>query len=183
MTNEIVTIQTLLEKINALEERIKVLETKEPTKSQKSSSLQLSSLYTPTINYLDWIKTLEPSQDHMENIFTQGFIQGISIIICELIEQSIQPPIHINSNKKNQFYIFQNDKWCQIDKKQFEMFIDLIQSKLFKLFKKWKEDNPKYALEEYSELLSKYHQNILGTKYPKITTLQRIKTSVYTSLL
>ena len=63
------------------------------------------------------------------------------------------------------------------------MFIDLIQSKLFKLFKKWKETNPKYLQEDYSELLSKYNQHILGTKYPKMNTVQRIFTAVYTSLL
>lgn len=183
MTNENVTIQMLLEKINALEDRIKVLEANEPTKSQKSSSLQLSTLYTPTLQYLEWIKTLEPSHDHMESVFSQGFIQGISIIICELIEQSIQPPIHINKNKKNQFYIYQNDKWCQLEKKQFETFIDIIQFKLFKLFKQWKEDNPKYLLDDYSDILSKYSQHILGTKIPKMTTIQRIYSSVYNSLL
>ena len=63
------------------------------------------------------------------------------------------------------------------------MFVDVIQFKLFKLFKEWKQENPKYALDEYSEILSKYNENILGTKFSKVTTVERIKLAVYRSLL
>jgi hypothetical protein len=70
-----------------------------------------------------------------------------------------------------------------MENKQFETFIDIQQSKLLKIFKQWKLDNPKYLSDEYSEILSKYHQNILGTKIPKITTIQRIRNTVYNSLL
>ena len=51
------------------------------------------------------------------------------------------------------------------------------------LFKQWKQENPKYALDEYSEILSKYNENILGTKFSKVTTVERIKLAVYRSLL
>ena len=70
-----------------------------------------------------------------------------------------------------------------MDNKYFAMFIDIQQSKLLKLFKQWKIDNPKYETDEYSDILSKYLQNILGTKFSKMETVQRIRTSVYTSLL
>ena len=70
-----------------------------------------------------------------------------------------------------------------MDKKKFETCVYIQQFKLLKIFKQWKEDNPKYLTDEYSEILSKYHQNILGTKYPKITTIQRIRNTVYNSLL
>ena len=70
-----------------------------------------------------------------------------------------------------------------MDNNHFGVFIDIQQSKLLKLFKQWKLDNPKYQTDEYSDILSKYLQNILGTKYPKMETIQRIRTSVYTSLL
>tara|TARA_A100001015_G_C14954458_1_gene698150 strand:- start:923 stop:1471 length:549 start_codon:yes stop_codon:yes gene_type:complete len=182
MTSENVTLSMLMEKIEALENRIKLLESNE-VKSHKPSTSIVASFYTPQIHFIDWVKSLEPTQQHLDIVLSQGYIQGVSVILCELIEQSTEPPILVSGTKKNQVYIYETSKWSIIDNKQFETFVDVIQSKLLKLFKKWKEDNPKYALEEYSELLSKYHQNILGTKYPKITTLQRIKTSVYTSLL
>ena len=182
MTSQDVTLSMLLDKITALEARITVLESNE-VKYHKHTPTIVSLFHTPHIPFIDWVKTLEPTQQHLDIVLSQGYIQGVSIILCELIEQSVEPPIVINKTKKNQIYSYENSKWSIIDNKQFEIFVDVIQSKLLKLFKKWKEDNPKYTLEEYSELLSKYHQNILGTKYPKITTLQRIKTSVYTSLL
>ena len=182
MTSENVTLDMLLDKIKALENRISILESSE-VKSYKASAPIVASFHTPQIHFIEWVKALEPTQQHLEIVLSQGYIQGMSIILCELIEQCVEPPILVSRTKKNQVYIYETNKWSIIDTKQLETFVDVIQSKLFKLFKIWKEANPKYALEEYSELLSKYHQHILGTKLPKITTLQRIKTSVYTSLL
>jgi hypothetical protein len=182
MTSQDVTLSVLLDRIATLEARVTILESNE-VKYHKHPSPIIPLFHIPHIPFIDWVKTLEPTQQHLDIVLSQGYIQGVSIILCELIEQSVEPPIVINRSKKNQIYIYETSKWSIVENKQFETFVDVIQSKLFKLFKKWKEDNPKYALEEYSELLSKYHQNILGTKNPKITTLQRIKTSVYSSLL
>ena len=66
-----------------------------------------------------------------------------------------------------------------MDNKYFAMFIDIQQSKLLKLFKQWKIDNPKYETDGYSfKISSKYlEQNFLKWK------LWRIRSSVYTSLL
>ena len=181
MTNQETTIEMLLEKINSLEERVAALESKNP--KQKNTISSIINYHTPTINYLEWIKTLEATQENMELIFTHGYIQGMSMMLCSLIEQSTDPPFILNRNKKNQIFIYIDAKWSQMENKQFETFIDIQQSKLLKIFKQWKQDNPKYLSDEYSEILSKYHQNILGTKLPKITTIQRIRNTVYNSLL
>jgi len=181
MTNQQTTIEILLDKINSLEERVAILESKTP--KHKNGIPTIMNFHTPTINYSDWIKTLEPTQENMESIFSHGYIQGMSMMLCSLIEQSTEPPFILNRNKKNQMLIYIDGKWIQMDNKEFETCVDIQQSKLLKIFKQWKEDNPKYLTDEYSEILSKYHQNILGTKYPKITTIQRIRNTVYNSLL
>jgi len=181
MTNVQTTIDMLLEKINSLEERVAALESK--NSKQKNGISTIINYHTPTINYLEWIKTLDPTQENMELIFSHGYIQGMSMMLCSLIEQSTDPPFILNRSKKNQILIYIDAKWSQMDNKQFETFIDIQQFKLLKLFKQWKQDNPKYLSDEYSEILSKYHQNILGTKLPKITTIQRIRNTVYNSLL
>lgn len=171
----------LLEKINELENRINLLENK--NSKQKQNNVDISTFYTPNIIFMEWLKQLQPTLEHLDIIFTQGYIQGMSIIICELIERSTEPPILLNHSKKNQFYIYLNDKWSIFDNKLFESLINVIQSKILKLFKEWKDNNPKYLTDEYSDILSKYHQNVLGTKIPKLSTLQRIRTSIYSSLL
>ena len=181
MTDQQTTIEILLDKINSLEERVAILESKTP--KHKNGIPTIMNFHTPTINYSDWIKTLEPTQEHMELIFSHGYIQGMSMMLCSLIEQSTDPPFILNRSKKNQILIYIDGKWIQMDNKEFETCVDIQQFKLLKIFKQWKEDNPKYLTDEYSEILSKYHQNILGTKYPKITTIQRIRNTVYNSLL
>jgi hypothetical protein len=181
MANQQATIEILMEKIKSLEERVVLLESKNP--KYKSSISSITNFHTPTINYSEWIKICEPTQENMEAIFSHGYIQGMSIMICSLIEQFTDPPFILNRNKKNQILIYVDGKWIQMDNKQFETFVDIQQFKLLKIFKQWKADNPKYLTDQYSEILSKYLQNILGTKYPKITTIQRIRNTVYTSLL
>ena len=181
MTNQQTTIDMLLEKIQSLEERVAALESKNP--KQKNGIPSIINFHTPTINYSEWIKILEPTQENMELIFSHGYIQGMSMMLCSLIEQSTDPPFILNRSKKNQILIYIDGKWIQMDNKEFETCVDIQQFKLLKIFKQWKEDNPKYLTDEYSEILSKYHQNILGTKYPKITTIQRIRNTVYNSLL
>tara|TARA_B100000902_G_C27065487_1_gene791312 strand:+ start:228 stop:773 length:546 start_codon:yes stop_codon:yes gene_type:complete len=181
MENDTLTMEMLLKRIELLESKVAVLEAKDV--KQKTNTVNVSTFHTPSIKYLQWIPTLEPSQEHMEFLFTQGYIQGISMLVCSLIEQSTEPPIIMNRSKKNQIYIYVEDKWILMDNNHFGKFIDIQQSKLLKLFKQWKLDNPKYQTEEYSDILSKYLQNILGTKYPKMETIQRIRTTVYSSLL
>ena len=176
---ESVSLSMLLDRIIALETKMSVLEAKE-LKHQKPSP---PTFHTPNISFIDWVKSLEPTREHLEHVLSQGYIQGMSIILCALIEQSLDPPIQINHSKKNQLYVYQLNKWSISENKQFEMFVDVIQFKLFKLFKQWKQENPKYALDEYSEILSKYNENILGTKFSKVTTVERIKLAVYRSLL
>ena len=185
MTTKTINLEYLLEKIVALENRISVLESNQT--KQKTNTQTIPSLYTPTLKYMEWIKSLNVTQEHMDTVFSQGYIQGMSFIICSLIEQTLGgPPIVLkpnNNNKKNNIYIYVEDKWTQMESKQLETLVDVVQSKLLKLFKQWKVDNPKYLTEPYSEILSKYHQNILGTKTPKITTIQRIQTTLCRSLL
>ncbi|OUV83339.1 MAG: hypothetical protein CBC91_00610 [Rickettsiales bacterium TMED131] len=177
MTN----MEMLLKKLTDLEERVAILESK--NSKHKVNMATHITYHNPSINYSDWIKTLEPTQENMEQIFSQGYIQGMSIMLCSLIEQSTDPPIVFNPNKKYQLFIYVDGKWTQMENKDFELCIDIQQSKILKIFKQWKEENPKYLTDEYSEILSKYHQNILGTKYPKITTVQKIRNTVYNSLL
>ena len=183
MSTKSITMECLLEKIVALENRITVLESNQT--KQKTNAQVIPTFYTPTLKYMEWIKSLTVTQEHMETVFSQGYIQGMSFIICSLIEQTLGgPPILLNqNNKKNHIYIYLEDKWNQIETKQLETLVDVVQSNLLKLFKQWKIDNPKYLTDQYSEILSKYHQNILGTKNPKLSTIQRIQTNLCRSLL
>lgn len=181
MNTESLTMEMLLKRIETLEAKVTALESKDT--KYKVNTVNVSNFHTPSTKYQEWIHTLEPTQEHMEFLFTQGYIQGMSMLVCSLIEQSTEPPIIMNRSKKNQMYIYLEEKWILMDNKYFAMFIDIQQSKLLKLFKQWKIDNPKYETDEYSDILSKYLQNILGTKFPKMETVQRIRTSVYTSLL
>ena len=181
MDNEPVTMEMLLKRIKSLESKVAILEAKDV--KHKTNTVNVSTFHIPSIKYQEWIQTLQPTQEHMEFLFTQGYIQGISMLVCSLIEQSTEPPIIMNRSKKNQIYIYVEDKWIVMDNNNFGIFIDIQQSKLLKLFKQWKLDNPKYQTEEYSDILSKYLQNILGTKYPKMDTIQRIRNTIYSSLL
>ena len=84
----------LLKRIESLESKVAILEAKDT--KHKNTTVNVSSFHIPSINYLQWINTLEPTQEHMEYLFIQGYIQGVSMLICNLIEHSTEPPIIMN---------------------------------------------------------------------------------------
>ena len=66
---------------------------------------------TTQIHFIDWVKSLEPTQQHLDIVLSQGYIQGVSVILCELIEQSTEPPILVSGTKKNQVYIYETSRY------------------------------------------------------------------------
>ena len=172
-------IRDLQNKIIELEKRVQVLE----GSKHKSTSVDLTTFPTPDCEIQPWITTLQLEQDQLTMVFTHGYIQGMTMILCEYIEQHNPSPIKPNPSKKSTFYVYKDQKWQVLDTTTLEQIIDIVQSKLFKVFKTWKDSNPKYLSDEFNDIYSKYHQNVMGTKSPKAATIQRIKTSLYTNLI
>jgi len=171
-------ITSLRTKIQGLEKRIELLE----GHKIKPITVDISSFPNPEVEFINWIKSLVLTQDNLSLVFAQGYIQGVSMILCEFIEQDTSCPIKPNTGKKNQFYVFHNQKWQQLDNDTFDKARLIIESKLFKLFKVWKDNNPKYLTDEYCDIYSKYHHNVMGSKLTKSAILHRVRIALYLAI-
>lgn len=172
-------VTKLQQQITLLEQRIEKLEKNKP-KQQSNNSIVFNK---PSMECIEWIKSLELTQDHLTLLFAQGYIQGMTMILCEMIEQCENPPIIGCSDKKKQFFTYINEKWQITDNKTFDTIRLALEFKIMKLFKTWKEENPKYLTDAYCEIYAKYYQNVMGTKLNKSAIIVKLKSSLYNALL
>ena len=119
-------------KLDKMKNRIKVLESNE-VKSHKPSTSIIASFHTPQIHFIDWVKSLEPTQQHLDIVLSQGYIQGVSVILCELIEQSTEPPILVSGTKKNHI-ISKRIKYIKGDTKNINLILNKKKNKIKTIF-------------------------------------------------
>ena len=68
---ESVSLSMLLDRIIALETKMSVLEAKE-LKHQKPSP---PTFHTPNISFIDWVKSLEPTREHLEQYYPKDIFR------------------------------------------------------------------------------------------------------------
>tara|TARA_B100000925_G_C21994480_1_gene468287 strand:+ start:176 stop:1060 length:885 start_codon:yes stop_codon:yes gene_type:complete len=99
------------------------------------------------INFSDFIERIEVSHDDLENNAQLGFVNGITKIIMDNLNQLTlyERPIHCTDIKRETLYIKDSDKWEkeQSDKK-IEGAIQEVSRKSIGSLLQWKKENPDY---------------------------------------
>jgi len=133
------------------------------------------------INFADFVKNIEVSQDDLHNTGQLGFVDGISKIILDNLKQlSInERPIHCTDIKRETMYIKDEDKWNkEEDDTKLRNAIQTVSRKSVKTLQDWKQVNPDYedGDSEFSqECLSMQRHSVAGEDrdvyYPKVARL------------
>ena len=131
------------------------------------------------INLSDFIDRIEVSHDDLENNAQLGFVDGITKILRDNLQQLTikQRPIHCTDTKRETLYIKDADKWQkEAVKEKLNSAIQDISRKSVSTLLDWKKVNPDYndIDSEFSNKCIKMQQNSMaGDKskvyYPKIT--------------
>lgn len=131
------------------------------------------------INLSDFIDRIEVSHDDLENNAQLGFVDGITKILRDNLQQLTikQRPIHCTDTKRETLYIKDADKWQkEAVKEKLNSAIQDISRKSVSTLLDWKKINPEYddIDSEFSNKCIKMQQNSMAgdkTKvyYPKIT--------------
>ena len=130
------------------------------------------------INFSDFIERIEISQDDLENNAQLGFVNGITKILMDNLNQLTlyQRPIHCTDTKRETLYIKDNNKWEkeQSDKK-LEVGIQEVSRKSIGSLLQWKQTNPEYEnidSDFSNQCIAIQKQSLAGDKkdtyYPKI---------------
>jgi len=133
------------------------------------------------INFADFVKNIEVSQDDLHNTGQLGFVDGISKIILDNLKQlSInERPIHCTDIKRETMYIKDEDKWNkEEDDTKLRNAIQTVSRKSVKTLNDWKQVNPDYedGDSEFSqECLSMQRHSVAGDDrevyFPKVARI------------
>jgi len=101
------------------------------------------------INFSDFIENIQVSHDDLENNARLGFVNGISKIIRDNLQQYAicERPIHCTDDKRDKMYIRDENKWEQEQEKVHQMLhkgIREVSIKSIGSLNNWKKENPDY---------------------------------------
>ena len=131
------------------------------------------------INFSDFIEKIQVSHDDLENNARLGFVQGMTKIITDNLNQLTlyQRPIHCTDVKRDKMYIRDENKWEREQEKVKEKIYSGIREiccKSIGSLNNWKHENPDYenidsdfsnkCLTMQKESFSMGHEN-----YSKVT--------------
>ena len=142
----------------------------------------LNNNFKPKINYEDWVKNINITQDDLNFIFDYGSIKGTSLLfknfLCKDSEVKIIPIISTNHTLSN-LYIYSNNSWKIMIEEQLKDLLELINKKLFNQFQNWGiECEKNMTKEKYKELYILNLQKLISGKHSNQQLNSRIKNSL-----
>jgi len=130
------------------------------------------------INFSDFVNNIQISYEDLENNARLGFVNGISKIFLDNLNQLdiSERPIHCTDVKRETMYIRDENIWKkQTDDQILQKAIQAVSYKSMGKLGKWKQENPDYndADSEFSQRCLVIQKNTLagserGVYYPKV---------------
>lgn len=114
----------------------------------KTFNLQffLNETCKDALNIADFVSSIKPSLDDLENTGRKGYIEGISNIILKNLNnlEQYQRPIHCSDQKREILYIKNDNHWIKEseEKPVLTKAIKVIANENIKMIKDWRDLNP-----------------------------------------
>lgn len=114
----------------------------------KTFNLQffLNETCKDALNIEDFVSSIKPSLDDLENTGKRGYIEGISNIILKNLSnlEQYRRPIHCSDQKREILYIKNENHWIKEaeEKPVLTKAIKVIANENLKLIKDWRDQNP-----------------------------------------
>jgi hypothetical protein len=149
------------------------------TNNQKFNiNLFLNETCKDAINFSDFVKNIQISYEDLENNAQLGFVNGISKIFLDNLNQLdvAERPIHCTDVKRETMYIKDENTWTkQSDDEKLQKAIQTVSYRSMGKLAEWKQENPDYkdCNSEFSQkCLDIQKQTLAGSErgvyYPKV---------------
>jgi len=143
------------------------------TTNNKSFNLNffLNEQCKNAINFQQFVDNIEVSREALANTGQQGFVNGISrILINQLNELGIhERPIHCTDLKRETVYIKDNNEWNkESDHEKIRMAIQEVSRKSLRTLYEWKQNNP-----DYNDIDSQFSQDCLQMQLKSTAVFDR----------
>ena len=181
-----VNINDIVEKNN--ENMSKIIETCKPVNNNTTINnnnnqrfninVFLNEQCKDAINFSDFVKNIQISYEDLENNAQLGFVNGISKIFLDNLNQLdvTERPIHCTDVKRETMYIKDENIWTkQPDDEKLQKAIQTVSYRSMGKLAEWKQENPDYkdCNSEFSQkCLNIQRQTLAGSErgvyYPKV---------------
>ena len=160
-------IQILIMKNDKLERQVEKMSSWIHNNKKKINVIDwLNENMIPSIDYNNWVDSIEINQDDMDCVTNHNFIEGINQIIKRIlcIDINIQThPENINLplkafEQKDGLFVFNEKQWSIITVEQFDMMFNKITRGLIGQLKIWQDINKKRLFD--TGFTEKYIENV-----------------------
>jgi hypothetical protein len=132
-------IVQLTKKIEELEQKLtKIHKTIIPL-CRRQVSEYLESLPAPEYTYSDWCKSIQISDEALEQVIKTDLRTGIKMVLENIVDEI---PIRAFTQKSNILYLYDNDEWRTMTAPEFVKLIQKIQHKFLRKYMLWSTENP-----------------------------------------
>ncbi len=120
------------------------------------------------MNITDFVESITPQLEDLEDVCEFGYIKGISNIIVKNLKalDVTERPVHCIDKKREVLYVKDEDKWEKEDedKKKLRKAIKKIANKNYKLLPKYREKYPgcQFSESKYSDHYNKLVIEVMG---------------------
>ena len=178
-------IKTLLARVETLEEKYSTLHKYVESVKKKIDIVQwLTEHRTPKIDFKRWLSGIVLTRAHMDLVIKHDYLNGVGYVLQQFLPLEIADtlPICCFQQKKHIFFVYQNEKWQQINDEQMLSILQHIDKKLVGLFQLWREEH-KHKIENdhsfFMDVMMNNFNKIIGQKYTRERQISAVKSSMY----
>lgn len=179
-------VQILILKNEKLEKQVDKMSAWINNKKRVNVLEWLNENNKPSIQFNEWVESVEITKIHMKYVFEHNFVEGVNLTVREIVNKDFDSiPIKAFEQRENILYVYNGDenKWEIINSHQIDTLFIKITKGLLNQLKFWQDKN-KHRLCN-SGFTEKYIQNvkkITGGDLSREQQCHKLKQSFYNSL-
>jgi hypothetical protein len=197
-----VFIRKLFQQVNKMSGKITELQTeisylKKKQKNELATLLNTQSDEAPSMQILQWIKTIPVSQAHLELVFRKSLEDGIKQVIVDACDaaKTVGSNIPVRAYKEKQkcvFIYFQKEdqkcgaKWMICDTVTFRKMCSIIASRFIELFVLWQTtQNFDFSSEQISDSQEQnmhFMKKVMDNTYVQYSHISKMIEDIHASI-
>ena len=155
------------------------------TKKKKLSIIDwLNENTKASISYTQWRDTIQIKSSHMEDIFSNDYIVGMSNIITSHLPIDREETLCLKAfdQKENGLFIYNNEEWALLSNETFENLLMKIDKLVMTEFVLWQDVMKKKCPHNYFEMFTDNVKKVMGGNFTRDQIMCRVKRNIYKHL-
>jgi len=174
-------IKELRLEVSELRKKVQLHDTIINTKKKKVGVFEwLNTNIKPTLNYADWVKTIQVKKSQFEYLFENTIVETVTHIISSTISASPVIPFYA-FGKTQTFYVYTSDTWLVAEVPSFTKLFKRVETELWRCLAEWKAKH-EVEITENQMMTEKYQKTVAkltDISYTPNDVYNKMKTKIY----